>query len=103
MAVYCIGNSHPIVLIDEIENGMHFSILKEVARFFVEHAKKNNQQFFFSTHSREMIEAFAQVESQSTEELLSFHRVHYHGTNRQITRFSNSEVQSLLSIDAEIR
>lgn len=46
-----------VVLIDEIENGLHHSVLTRIWRAISEAAKKANVQIFATTHSRECIEA----------------------------------------------
>lgn len=44
-----------IVLIDEIENGFHHSILPRIWKTIASYAKTNNTQIIATTHSREMI------------------------------------------------
>lgn len=45
------------VMIDEIENGLHHSILKQVWKAITVAARKNNVQVFATTHSYECIQA----------------------------------------------
>lgn len=44
-----------IWLIDEIENGIHYSVLPDVWRTIVETAKSMDKQVFCTTHSQEMV------------------------------------------------
>ena len=44
-------------LIDEIENGIHFSVLPEVWRSIIETAKSMDKQILCTTHSQEMVMA----------------------------------------------
>lgn len=46
-----------IWLIDEIENGIHYSVLPEVWRTIVDTAKTMDKQVFCTTHSQEMVTA----------------------------------------------
>lgn len=46
-----------VVLIDEIENGLHHSILMKVWQVIAEAARRHNTQIFATTHSWECIEA----------------------------------------------
>ncbi len=46
-----------VVLIDEVENGLHYSILRKVWRAIGEVAREFNAQIFATTHSRECIRA----------------------------------------------
>ena len=50
-----------IVLIDEIENGLHYSIQNAVWSSIAETARKYNVQIFATTHSLEMIKAANEV------------------------------------------
>jgi len=45
-----------VVLIDEIENGFHYSVLKDVWKAISEMARKFNVQIFATTHSYECIQ-----------------------------------------------
>lgn len=47
-----------IVLIDEIENGLHYSSLSTLWKAIIRSAKDNNVQLFIATHSYECIVAF---------------------------------------------
>jgi AAA15 family ATPase/GTPase len=49
------------LLIDEFENGLHFSVQKKVWSLLFEQAKKLNIQIFATTHSWDCIESFAKV------------------------------------------
>ena len=47
-----------IVLIDEIENGLHYSVMKDVFKAICELANKYNVQIFATTHSNECVHSF---------------------------------------------
>jgi energy-coupling factor transporter ATP-binding protein EcfA2 len=47
-----------ILLVDEIENGIHWSVLPDVWRFIVKVAKRLNVQVFATTHSHDCLRAF---------------------------------------------
>lgn len=53
------------LFIDEIENGLHYTKQKDVWRALFEIAADRKIQIFATTHSQEMIEAFAQVGSEN--------------------------------------
>ena len=50
-----------ILLIDEIDNGLHFSTLKEIWVLLITYAKKYNVQIFTTTHSIETIKYFSEA------------------------------------------
>jgi len=56
LAITAVPNG--IVLIDEIENGLHYSIMEEVFKAIIELANKYNVQIFATTHSNECLNAF---------------------------------------------
>jgi hypothetical protein len=51
----------PLLLVDEIENGIHYSALPDVWSFLFKVAKAKNLQVFATTHSWGCIEAFQQA------------------------------------------
>jgi hypothetical protein len=56
MALACAKGG--VVLVDEIENGIHWSVLPEVWKFIVKVAKRLNVQVFATTHSNDCLKAF---------------------------------------------
>lgn len=57
-----------ILLIDEIESGLHYSVLPNVWKLIFKTAKDLNVQVFATTHSKDCIEAFAVAANESPEE-----------------------------------
>ena len=49
------------MLVDEIENGIHYSILKDFWRMVLQAAHENNVQVIATTHSGDCIKSFAQA------------------------------------------
>jgi len=60
------------LLIDEFENGLHFSVQKQIWKLIFELASELNIQVFATTHSWDCIEAFSIAANQSEEEALLF-------------------------------
>ena len=56
------------IFIDEIENGIHYTKQADVWKALFTIAKEREIQIFATTHSKEMIEAFARVGSESENE-----------------------------------
>ena len=56
-----LSNSNGSVFIDEIENGIHYSKLKDICKAVIEIAQKEDIQLFLTTHDKETIEAFSEV------------------------------------------
>ncbi len=59
LALACSQNG--ILLIDEIENGIHWAVLPEVWKFILKVAKRLNVQVFATTHSNDCLRAFQQA------------------------------------------
>lgn len=56
-----IATTGGIVLIDEIDNGIHTSVLSAFWKAIISFAKRNNTQVFATTHSWESIEKMAEA------------------------------------------
>ena len=70
-----LGSKAKIVLIDEIENGLHHSALVELWKGLKELSDKEGTQIFATTHSMECIAAASQIFGASPDAGLSFHRI----------------------------
>ncbi|WP_410958574.1 AAA family ATPase [Salmonella sp. SAL03171] len=56
-----------IILIDEIENGIHYSVIKDMINALIEAAKTNNNQIFTTTHSHDVICAINELYEKSKD------------------------------------
>ena len=56
-----LTNSNGTVLIDEIENGIHYTKLREIWKAIIEIVRAENIQLFVTTHDRESIEALTEA------------------------------------------
>jgi AAA15 family ATPase/GTPase len=67
-----VNCKNKILLIDEIENGLHYSILPDVWKLIFKTAKDLNVQVFATTHSKDCIEAFTQaaIDDEESEGML---------------------------------
>ena len=64
------------VLIDEIENGLHYSVLAEIWKAINNLSKKFNVQVFATTHSYECVEAANNAFNELESNELYLHRLH---------------------------
>ncbi len=71
-ALALVNAKDGLLLIDEVENGIHYSALLEVWQLIFRIAHRLNIQVFTTTHSRDCLEAFQQaaLEDQHEEALL---------------------------------
>jgi AAA15 family ATPase/GTPase len=57
-----------ICLIDEFENGLHWSVQEKVWEIIFKTAKDNNVQIFATTHSKDAVETFIEVAAKKKDE-----------------------------------
>ena len=66
-----VNSEHKILLIDEIENGIHHTSQREFWRVLFRLAVELDTQIFATTHSLEMLQAFADVGLEQNQECSS--------------------------------
>ncbi|MEG5053576.1 MULTISPECIES: AAA family ATPase [unclassified Microcoleus] len=66
-----VNSEHKILLIDEIENGIHHTSQREFWRVLFRLAVEMDTQIFATTHSLEMLQAFADVGLEQNQECSS--------------------------------
>jgi hypothetical protein len=64
-----------LVLIDEIENGIHYSVMPRVWKAILQAASSYNTQIFVTTHSYEMLLALIAPSTETLMEGVSFYRL----------------------------
>lgn len=96
-----------ILLIDEFENGLHFSVQEEVWRIIFKLAKELNIQVFATTHSWDCIESFTKIAVESPEEgvLLKISKSRSSSDNGKViaTTYDESELKTITASDLEVR
>lgn len=66
-----------IILIDEIENGIHYSLMPSIIKTLTEQSIKNQNQIFITTHSLDVINTISNLyaNKEISDEILSFSRI----------------------------
>ena len=59
-----------VLLIDEFENGLHYSVQPDVWRMIFKMSERLNIQVFATTHSRDTVHAFQKAAAESEEEAM---------------------------------
>ncbi|CDH44295.1 MAG: AAA family ATPase [Candidatus Competibacteraceae bacterium] len=91
------------LLVDEFENGLHWSVLPKVWDAVFKLAERLNVQVFATTHSRDCILGFKQAWEQN-ESLGSFHRLDADSENgAKSTAYSLETLSDALDMDVEVR
>jgi hypothetical protein len=68
IALALVNAQNGMLLIDEVESGLHYSVQSNVWRLIFETARRLNVQVFATTHSWDCIEAFQQAAHEHPEE-----------------------------------
>lgn len=71
-----LSNTNAVVLIDEIENGIHYSLMPSIWKMIFTAAQKQNCQVFATTHSNDIIKGLSKY-LQDDEKALSEQQVAY--------------------------
>ena len=89
-----------ILLIDEIENGIHYSAQVEVWKFLIAAADKLNVQVFATTHSRDTVNALAGA---SHEDDHIVYRLERYKGELQAVAFEAVHLDTVAEYEVEIR
>ena len=100
-----ISNSESLLFIDEIENGIHYSVQKKVWQAIGQVAQEQDIQVFATTHSYEMIQAAHEAFKDDEKDDFRFHRLYHDSTTGKIEARTYSEfsVEAAVSREYEVR
>lgn len=80
-----INSPNSILLLDEVENGIHYTNQPKFWSWLFDLAKEFDVQIFATTHSREMIEAYAQTAiEKGMEEEAGYYELYRSTTTNQV-------------------
>ncbi|MDR0966092.1 MAG: AAA family ATPase [Myxococcales bacterium] len=92
-----------IILIDEIENGLHHSILRDFWQAIIEAAKLYNCQIIATTHSFEMIEALSESAKEIDFKDIAYIRMDKEGDKVSAAQYKADVIANALRFDMEVR
>jgi AAA15 family ATPase/GTPase len=93
-----------LVLIDEIENGLHYSVLTDVWKMIFQTSQKLNVQVFVATHSDECIKAaYEAVESLKCYDSLKLYRFDRIKDGTRVEDYTANELYSAITSNQEVR
>ena len=103
LAIYVARASGGVLLVDEIDTGLHFSTLEQMWKFIVESAIRLDVQVFATSHSGDCLRALAWLESDMPElaQEVSVHRVERGYSNSE--RYSANDIEVAIRHDIEVR
>ena len=94
-----------LFLVDEFENGLHYSVQAKVWEILFDLAQVRGVQIFATTHSSDCVRAFCQVAKANTEvdgKLLKLERMPDDGQTVAAT-LGEDDLANLLDADIEVR
>ncbi len=89
-----------VLLVDEIENGVHHSVLPDVWRVIDDTSRKLGTQVFATTHSYECLRAAA---SAIEDDDLSIHRLEVNENESRCVTLDRSQIDSIIEYGMEVR
>jgi len=92
-----------IVLIDEVENGLHYSVMKDVWRAIAVAARQMDVQVFATTHSWECIQAAHRAFKEAGPYELRYHRLDRQDESISVKSFDERMLDAVENSDLEPR
>jgi hypothetical protein len=92
-----------VVLIDEIENGLHHSVLTKVWRVIGEAARRSDTQIFATTHSWECIRAAHEAFLESGDYDLRLHRLERINGDIKSVTYNKRTLDTSVEMNLEVR
>lgn len=92
-----------VVLIDEVENGLHHSIIEDVWSVIDKAARLFNTQVIATTHSYECISQAHRAFSKSDDYDFRLHRLDRVGENIEAIAYDQESLEAALESDFEVR
>jgi len=102
IALTLVNAKGGLLLVDEIENGLHYSALPDMWRLIFDVAARLNVQVFATTHSWDCIEAF-QIAAAATVEEGEVIRLGWKGHDVVATLFDEQELALIARDQIEVR
>jgi energy-coupling factor transporter ATP-binding protein EcfA2 len=99
------ASSSGYVFIDEFENGLHYSVLKDLWRAVYQLAMKVNVQVFATTHSQECVEAALEVFEAPgiAEKDFMIYRVQKRDNTPEVVSFDTEAAEVALDMGVDLR
>jgi hypothetical protein len=92
-----------VLLVDEIENGLHYSVQADIWRTIFRLAKELNVQVFATSHSWDCVRAFQEAANESVGVYGSLIRLTKQGEHIVPTLFSTEELEIVARDQIEVR
>ncbi|EAC1293651.1 hypothetical protein EI238_08040, partial [Campylobacter coli] len=98
-----VSNEANYILIDEIENGLHYKTTKKLIESLIELSRKNNIQMFISTHSLEFLSSVEKVANEKEFKDLGVFNIYRYKENVYCKHYQSEQLKDLLNNGIELR
>lgn len=95
-----------IYLYDEIENGLHHSVIKDFWLYIIKIALVSDVQIFATTHSYEMIEALVEASKETNfikQDEIRLFKIAKRGNKTLVGSYNAEEIEAKIKAGLEIR
>lgn len=98
-----IASRNSVLLIDEIDTGLHYTVMEKMWKLIFEASKQLNVQVFATTHSRDCIDALASISREGVFENseVMIHRIEA-GKSKSIS-YSEATIKAVAEFGNEVR
>jgi AAA15 family ATPase/GTPase len=92
-----------LVLIDEIDNGLHFSVVTEMWQAVASFARKNNTQIISTSHSWECVRAAHESFADTAHYDFRLHRLESEADGTSMVSYDKETLDAALASGVEVR
>ncbi len=103
LALIIFDSPRGVVLIDEIENGLHYSAMVDVWKAIAEAARRSETQIFATTHSWECIQAAHEAFMTSGTYDFSLHRLDRIKNEVRVVTYDQGTLDTAVEMNHEVR
>jgi len=100
--VELIASRNGVLLIDEIDNGLHYTVMPKLWKLLGELVEKHHVQVFGTTHSDDMMRSALQAFA-GTEGTLGLFRIDKRGDRHVMVGYSEEAMEAVLEVPFEVR
>ncbi len=103
LAIVGIACRNGVILIDEIDTGLHFTVMQDMWRMIGKIARDFNVQVFATTHSRDCVQSLASICREGVEEGSDVTMQRINSGRNQAVPYSEQEIIAAANQEIEVR
>ena len=103
VALALAGSRGGFLVIDEVENGIHYSVHEDFWRMVLRTAEENDVQVFAATHSFDCVRGFARAAADFPESEVALARLERRDEHTRAVLYSKQEIETVADQGIEVR